>query len=50
MIRMNIDPLIIGTINIDVKIAMVLRTIVGIYVGAGHVLGLEGLAPHCGTY
>ena len=46
MIRMNIDPLIIDTTNLDVKMMMVLRTIVKIYVDAGHVLGLEGIAPH----
>ena len=49
MIRTNIDPLIIDTTSLDVRMAMVLRTVVKIYVGTGHILGLEGIVPHCGT-
>ena len=49
MTRTNIDPLIIDTINPDVKIVAVLRTVIKIHIGTGHLLGLEELAPHCET-
>ena len=45
---MNIDPLIIDTTSLNLKMMTVLKTVVKIYVDAGHILGLEGIAPPCG--
>ena len=46
MIRMNIDPLIIDTTSLEVKIIIVLRANVKIHVDIGRILGLEAIAPN----